>query len=206
MVSANVAANRTLRQQRADDTKRRLVAAAAELFAQKGYHDTTVDEIARAAGVAKGTFFVHFATKDAVITELVRRQIRSARKARTQAKNPLEALVAAVMTLGTEAAASRTLSRACFAASLDNAAIGGFADALFGELMEEMMSDVRAAQTVGLLRPDADPQMVVESLIASYLGAAVHFVTSPRVRPLAEVLRPLIEANLEGFRVSHRRR
>src|ERR1051325_11050837 len=149
MVSANVAANRTLRQQRADDTKRRLVAAAAELFAQKGYHDATVDEIARAAGVAKGTFFVHFATKDAVITELVRRQIRSARKARTQAKSPLDALVAAVMTLGTEAEVSRTLSRACFAASLDNAAIGGFADALFGELMDEMMSDVRAAQTVG---------------------------------------------------------
>jgi AcrR family transcriptional regulator len=201
-----VATNRTLRQQRADDTKRRLVAAAAELFAQKGYHDTTVDEIARAAGVAKGTFFVHFATKDAVITELVRRQIRAARRARAQAKSPLDALVAAVMTLGTEAEVSRTLSRACFAASLDNAAIGGFADALFGELMEEMMSDVRAAKDVGLLRPDVDPQMIVESLIASYLGAAVHFVTSPRVRPLAEVLRPLVEANLQGFRVSHSRR
>ena len=201
-----MAANRTLRQQRADDTKRRLVQAAAELFAQKGYHDTTVDEIAKLAGVAKGTFFVHFATKDAVITELVRRQIRSARRARAEAKSPIDGLVAAVMTLGVEAGGSRALSRACLAATLDNAAIGGFADALFGELMEEMASDVRAAQTVGLLRTDADPQTVVEALIASYLGAAVHFVTSPRVRPLAEVLRPLVEANLEGFRISHSRR
>ena len=137
-----MATNRTLRQQRADDTKRRLVAAAAELFAQKGYHDTTVDEIARLAGVAKGTFFVHFPTKDAVITVLMRRQIRSARRARAEAKSPIDALVAAVMTLGVEAGASRALLRACLAASLDSAAIGGFADAIFGELMEDMMEDV----------------------------------------------------------------
>jgi len=201
-----VAVNRTLRQQRADDTKRRLVAAAAELFAQKGYHATTVDEIARLAGVAKGTFFVHFATKDAVITELVRRQIRVARRARAEAKSPVDALVAAVMTLGVEAGVSPALSRACFAASLDNPAMGGYADALFGELIEEMMQDVRLAQEGGFLRPDTDPRTVTEALIASYLGAAVHFVTSPRMRPLAEVLRPLVEANLDGFRVSHSRR
>jgi AcrR family transcriptional regulator len=201
-----VAVNRTLRQQRADDTKRRLVQAAAQLFAQKGYHDTTVDEIARLAGVAKGTFFVHFPTKDAVITVLMRRQIRSARRARAEAKSPIDALVAAVMTLGVEAGASRALLRACLAASLDSAAIGGFADAIFGELMEDMMEDVRLAQEGGILRPDADPQTVVEALIASYLGASVHFVTSPRMRPLPDVLRQLVEANLEGFRVSHSRR
>ena len=39
-------------------------------------------EIVREAGVAKGTFSVHFATKDAVITDLVRNQVRIARRAR----------------------------------------------------------------------------------------------------------------------------
>ncbi|GAB2688176.1 TetR family transcriptional regulator [Thalassiella azotivora] len=38
--------------------------AALELFAQRGYDGTTVDAVAERAGVARRTFFRHFATKD----------------------------------------------------------------------------------------------------------------------------------------------
>src|SRR5438477_9790985 len=72
----------TARQQRAKETRARLFTAAAELFDAQGYHETTVEQIVRRANVAKGTFFLHFATKDAVIAELVRMQVRGARKAR----------------------------------------------------------------------------------------------------------------------------
>ncbi|HEU4425780.1 MAG TPA: TetR family transcriptional regulator [Pilimelia sp.] len=41
-----------------------LTAAAISLFLAKGYEETTVDEIAEAAGVARRTFFRYFRTKD----------------------------------------------------------------------------------------------------------------------------------------------
>ncbi|MFN2190288.1 MAG: helix-turn-helix domain-containing protein, partial [Candidatus Promineifilaceae bacterium] len=41
--------------------------------AEKGYHAATVDDITRAAGVAKGTFYLHFSEKAAVFYELIRR-------------------------------------------------------------------------------------------------------------------------------------
>src|SRR5690242_7289440 len=47
--------------------RRELAAAAMELFATKGYEATTVDEIARAAGVARRTFFRHFRSKEEAI-------------------------------------------------------------------------------------------------------------------------------------------
>ena len=45
----------------------RLYEAAVTLFREQGYEHTTVDQITRRAGVAKGTFFNYFPTKDAVL-------------------------------------------------------------------------------------------------------------------------------------------
>ena len=45
----------------------RLVAAAFDLFDARGFDETTVDDIARAAGVGRTTFFRHFGSKEAVI-------------------------------------------------------------------------------------------------------------------------------------------
>ncbi len=49
------------------DMRRKLAAAAMELFATKGYEATTVDEIAATAGVARRTFFRHFRSKEEAI-------------------------------------------------------------------------------------------------------------------------------------------
>jgi AcrR family transcriptional regulator len=47
--------------------RRKLAAAAMELFATQGYEATTVDEIAATAGVARRTFFRHFRSKEEAI-------------------------------------------------------------------------------------------------------------------------------------------
>ena len=188
-------AQKTPRQLRADDTRARLFAAASELFAARGYHDTTVDAIAKRAGVAKGTFFVHFATKDAVITELVRIQTRMAKKARAAAlpDGPLAALRATVLMLGEQAGFSREVSRAVLSATLANTVVAGDADALFGEVFDEMIADARAA--VG----HKDGELLARALMASYLGAALHFTSSRKSGQLMEILAPLVDANLAGF-------
>ena len=55
-----------------DERRQQLIEAAKEVFAQKGYHATTVDDITRAAGVAKGTFYLYFSEKREIYYEVVR--------------------------------------------------------------------------------------------------------------------------------------
>jgi AcrR family transcriptional regulator len=54
---------------RAERTKARLKACALDLFTTNGYDATTVEQIAKAAGVSHMTFFRHFPTKEAVVID-----------------------------------------------------------------------------------------------------------------------------------------
>jgi TetR/AcrR family transcriptional regulator, repressor of fatR-cypB operon len=64
----------------ADLTRQRLVRAALELFTTQGYGDTTTAQIARKAGVAEGTIYRHFQSKQHLLNELYRGAARWAVK------------------------------------------------------------------------------------------------------------------------------
>ena len=53
-------------------TRQALLASAEQLFGQAGFHETAISGITYLAGVAQGTFYLHFPSKVAVFTELVR--------------------------------------------------------------------------------------------------------------------------------------
>src|SRR3981189_1032355 len=55
------------RQRRSADIRERLFLAALDLFAQKGFAETTVEDITEAADVGKGTFFNYFPSKDHIL-------------------------------------------------------------------------------------------------------------------------------------------
>ncbi len=74
MSEANGGLKRSLLAQgRSRDTRQAIIKAALELWSERGYdtgiEDTTAEEIAARAGVAKATFYLHFARKDDVLTE-----------------------------------------------------------------------------------------------------------------------------------------
>jgi TetR/AcrR family fatty acid metabolism transcriptional regulator len=53
------------------ETRRRLLEAGTALFAGRGLHGVTSAQIARRAGVATGTFYLHFRDKEALFREIV---------------------------------------------------------------------------------------------------------------------------------------
>ena len=57
---------------RGEHTRQLLLAAAEEVFGERGYDQAAISEITRRAGVAQGTFYVHFPDKKEAFVELVR--------------------------------------------------------------------------------------------------------------------------------------
>jgi len=59
-----------------EETRKKILAVAMDLFKRQGFDKTTVDQIAMEADVAKGTVFNHFPEKEAIIYEHIQSMIR----------------------------------------------------------------------------------------------------------------------------------
>lgn len=61
----------TTRRVRDRDKREALLRAARDVLVEQGYHQAKIDEIARRAGVAKGTYYLYFHDKRAIFAELL---------------------------------------------------------------------------------------------------------------------------------------
>ena len=59
----------TKRQENAQETRRKIYTTACSLIEEKGFANVSVEDITRACGVAKGTFYVYFKRKEEIVFE-----------------------------------------------------------------------------------------------------------------------------------------
>jgi AcrR family transcriptional regulator len=84
-------------QRRAEDRPREICAAALEVFAEKGFAAARLDEIARRAGVSKGTLYLYFKDKEDLFRAVVRDAIAPNVAAITEAISTMRAPFADVV-------------------------------------------------------------------------------------------------------------
>src|SRR4051812_23928118 len=66
----------TRRKRKSPEARRSdIVSAALRLFAAKGFAATRLDDVAEAAGIAKGTIYLYFETKEELFREVVRQEL-----------------------------------------------------------------------------------------------------------------------------------
>ncbi|GAE04309.1 regulatory protein, TetR [Paenibacillus sp. JCM 10914] len=59
------------KQQQSEDTRKRIADAAKQLFMQKGYKSTSIEEIVEATGSSKGNIYYHFKSKEGLFLFLI---------------------------------------------------------------------------------------------------------------------------------------
>ncbi|NLV54446.1 MAG: TetR/AcrR family transcriptional regulator, partial [Acidimicrobiales bacterium] len=57
---------------RGEERRRQILDVSTRLFAEKGYHPTSVADVVDACGVGKGVFYWYFASKEALLVEILR--------------------------------------------------------------------------------------------------------------------------------------
>ncbi|KWV95638.1 MULTISPECIES: TetR/AcrR family transcriptional regulator [unclassified Erythrobacter] len=88
MAATDVSSDKTPRTERGRRTLRKLLDAAATEFAEKGFHEASISGITRSAGVALGTFYTYFDSKDAIFRALVSDMSAGVGKAAREAIEP----------------------------------------------------------------------------------------------------------------------
>src|SRR5213083_78570 len=82
-----------LRERKKQRTRETIARAARELFAERGYHDTTLPEIAEAADVSTRTIFAYFPSKEDILFSdfpVVKEALAQALAARPEGEEALE--------------------------------------------------------------------------------------------------------------------
>lgn len=169
----------------------RILDTAADLIARWGYDKTTMDDIARAAGVAKGVLYQHWPTRDALLMSALLRewlQVADDLVARVQA-DPEGATLHGMFRHSMLATMQRPLSRALLLR--DPRTLGSLAqreylqpNSLMRQRMEFFRELLRLLRAEGLLRGDLSPPQIEHLLGAVAMG----FMTLGQFWPEAEQL------------------
>lgn len=185
-------------QSRTLKTRARLVDAAEEIIAETGYAGLRVDEVARRAGVAKGTFFAHFKDKDALMDRLIGARIDAFldQIEGAPAPNSPAALVAALMPLMQFMSSERyvfdVIIRYSGAAAAEE--IGPIA-----MTFERFVAVMARGLATGPFRQDVDPELLAEGVQAFVVQVlALNFCALNNVTPIDERLHPFLEVWLSA--------
>jgi AcrR family transcriptional regulator len=160
------------------ETRRRLIEAGTHLFAEKGLHGVTSAQIARAAGVATGTFYLHFADKEVLFREIAFAALVSYLRART------EELLAF-------AAERRDLILMVF----DRAESAGLAEQVRDAVVPEIQRWLERRSQDGRAPADLHPAVAAEAHAAVLLRVIAWWAADPSRATRQEVTDTLIRMN-----------
>ncbi|GCF10247.1 TetR/AcrR family transcriptional regulator [Dictyobacter arantiisoli] len=68
--------HQSLKEKQRQERETLVLQAAQEVLLERGYHDTSMSEIAQRVGVAKGTLYQHFASKEDLVLTLFKRELQ----------------------------------------------------------------------------------------------------------------------------------
>jgi TetR/AcrR family transcriptional repressor of uid operon len=190
-----VASARTLQK---EETREALFGCAMRLFDERGYDGVSVEDIVRAAGVARGTFYVHFPAKDDVLIELIRRSDATiTARMKAAGKKPLRAILRAT----TAAFADNWRERRALlphAGAVAMRRIAMVAEARDAQpLRVELVRHVDAALAAGEISAALPAQMLADIFLLDVFAALMAWANSG-APALEIVMEGMIELFLHG--------
>lgn len=87
------------REEKKRQTRKAIIAAAVRLFDLKGFEKTSIEELAREAGIGKGTIYTYFQTKSEIFYAFCEEQLEFIHEELARKTDPSAPLIEQVMTI-----------------------------------------------------------------------------------------------------------
>jgi AcrR family transcriptional regulator len=162
------------------DTRRRLLEAATDLFASAGLHGVTSARIAAEAGVATGTFYLHFKDKEELFREIVfaalaelRERTRLATSGVADARAQVRARTVELVSFAEE---NRNLILVLFGRGTEAAGMG---DEVLDSLTPGIADALRARTRAGQLPSELQAAVAAQAIAAMHSRVIAWWVEDP---------------------------
>lgn len=193
-------------QQRSEETRARLLAAALQTFSQTGYEAASVDEVCAAAGVSKGAFYHHFPSKQAVFIELLEiwlagidQQIAAAQAASSDAAQSFITMSAALPGIFRDAQDRLPMFLEFWARASRDPEIWQRTIAPFHRYRDVFAAWIRQGMREGIFR-EVDAQATARLFLALAVGLLLQGILEPNGADWKRVTRQSLQVLLDGLR------
>jgi TetR/AcrR family transcriptional regulator, fatty acid metabolism regulator protein len=149
------------------DSLEAILRAASEQFAKLGFHGVKISKVCEAAGVANGTFYIYFKSKDELYASLLKRGqdefLRELRTLETKSLPPALADLADVEFIVDWSVRNRWQSLSIF--NQRALRVDGETKAV-DRMIDQRAAVIAAGQKTGIFRKDIDPRLAAQAEIA----------------------------------------
>jgi AcrR family transcriptional regulator len=197
------------RERRRAETERRLLRSALQLFAERGFMATTVEDITNGADVGKGTFFNYFPSKEHILGALAQIETGKVQKFVSQNMNSIEPMDGLLYKLALIITREYDRNPALVRSILVPLFSSGPAGRLMVDAFErdrlslaELMAERRRR---GEIRDDLPPIDLARQFQQALFGATVLWSLAPS-KPLSGCLKEMSGILWSGIRAPKKRR
>jgi len=192
------------RERKKEETRQRIFQAALELFKQKGFEATTVDDITERADVAKGTFFNYYPRKESVVFDLCFEHLTDVENhSQDVGQKPLPAVAQIVERMRYAAGLymkDRDLSRAMLLQLFKGSTPAPEGYEINQRAQDMMRGLVERAQAAGEIRKDTDAERATYVLRSIFFFTVLVWACAPQEPyDLSQELTARIRLALEGL-------
>ena len=188
------------------DKREAILRAAIAVFAHNGYFNSKVADIAREAGVADGTVYLYFKSKEDILHSVFDRSVDAvlaeAKKKVETVSDPKEKLRQIALLHLERLGADRDLA-VVFQVELRGSTkfMEEFSAAGFAEYLALIRSTFEKGQQAGVFRPDLNAKVVAKILFGALDEMATNWILSKRRYKLAPMADQVLDIFLDGVNV-----
>ena len=181
---------RPARSQKTGDKRDLILRAATKLFARRGFFNAQVADVAREAGIAAGTVYLYFQSKDDLLISIFERTMRqgieTARQALAGVSDPVERLRRLARVHLERLGQDRDLA-VVFQVELRQSTkfMERFSSTLLQDYLHAIRDAVVDAQTAGRFRREVSPTFAAKMLYGALDEMATNWILSRRRYALA---------------------